>query len=240
MSGETKLVHEGRFVRLVFSDGLSINWATHQRPDGTVVTVGEQTVSYADGFRTKMAKLAAALEPLLTEIAAAQGGMLVSKEDQPDARRIAVNLTAAAGLPVGISSLSLHVGMSSPLTDEQRERILACTTETWGGKPKAVNRDPGIPPWQAFPHLGPRSRAWRTGDAEQFMARWTAVRHQMFRNMCDDYQAKYPAPFYWFWFYWWPYETRTLFIPVLAIITLPWRWWDHRAHRRRAAAPPAP
>ncbi|HEX3132901.1 MAG TPA: hypothetical protein VHX44_04875 [Planctomycetota bacterium] len=240
MSGETKLVHKGRFVRLVFADGLSINWATHQRPDGTVVTVEEQTQSYADGFRTKMAKLAAALEPLLIEIAAGQGGTLVAKEDQAlDGRRIAVNLTKAAGMPVGISTLSLHVCMPSALTDAQREQVLACTAEAWG-VPKAVNRNPGVPPWQAFPQLRPNSRSWRMGEAEQFMARWSAAYSNMFANMCDDYQAKYPAPYYWFWFYWRPHAMRSSFIPVLAFITLPWRWWNHHAHRRRAGKQPAP
>jgi hypothetical protein len=237
MSGETKLVHEGRFVRLVFADGLSINWATYQRPDGTWAT--NQAQEYADGLSAKMATLAAALEPVLMEIAAAQGGTLLAKEGHPeDAHRIAVSLTEAAGMSRGISTLSLHVGMPAALTDEQRERVLDCTSEIWDGGQRTINRDLGTPPWQVLPHLGPRSSAWRTGKGAEVMARWSKAYNRMLKDRCVDYRANHPAPFYWFWFYWRPHETRSMFIPVLALITLPWRWWDHRAHRRRAGAPP--
>lgn len=237
MSGVTELVHEGRFVRLEFSDGVSINWATWNQHDGTVVTAADQVKRHADGYRTKLGKLAAALEPLLQEIAATQGGKLVAYAES-SGRCLGMDLGEASGLSRQAASLRLQVRMPADLSAAQWARVQACTKEIWDDTPKPVNRDPGIPPWQAFPHVGPNSSGWRKGEAKQFRGLWSTTYSRMFANMCDDYHAKYPAPFYWFWIYWRPHQMRTSFIPVLAIITLPWRWWDHRAHRRRAGAPP--
>jgi hypothetical protein len=238
MSGVTELVHEGRFVRLEFSDGVCINWATFRGADGRMVTAADQVKRRADGFRTKLEALAAMLVPLLQEFAAAQGGKLVPYEER-SGRCIEMDLGKASSLSRRVASLRMQAYMPPDLSAAQWARVLACTDKIWDDAPKPVNRDPGVPPWQVLPHLGPRSSAWRMGEGAKVMARWSKAYAKMFSDMCDDYQAKYPAPFYWFWIYWGPNEFRTSFIPILAIITLPWRWWDHRAHRRRAGAPPA-
>jgi len=131
MSGATNLVHEGHWLRLVFSDGKRIKWARDVRPDGTVVTPDEKARSYRDRYAKRLARLARALEPLLLEIAAAQQGVLLAIDDPGFAgRRQRLDLTLAQN-----PKLCLEVALPSALRPDDHQRLLACARsarKSWG------------------------------------------------------------------------------------------------------------
>lgn len=237
MSGVTRLTQVGTYLRLEFCDGLSINWAEPARPGGVPTGEDHPARAYAHKHQEGLARMVAALEPLLVAIAADAGGTLLPC-DHPDfsARRQVIDLRPALG---GVSTLSLEVALPRPLDEPARDQVYACVREVW--EPRRVRKadrpSPGVPPWEAFPHLGPGSLGWRTGEGEQFLAAWSPAFTRLTLAERVSYRAAHPAPFYWFWFYW-PYRSPALLplIVVLAVLTFPLRLIHHRARRARRVA----
>jgi hypothetical protein len=69
-----------------------------------------------------------------------------------------------------------------------------------------------LPPWKQRDDLSPRSPEWERGAGAQTMAAWRTRYEAMPPAEQARYQARYPAPLYWFWFYLDPGIGRTLLI----------------------------
>jgi hypothetical protein len=143
MSGATRLVHVGTYLRLEFCDGRSIAWAVPHHPPGT----GDDPArAYAQRYQERLARLAAVLEPLLVGIAAGAGGSLLAC-DHPGfaARRQVIDLGPVIG---GLATLTLEVALPGSLEEAARERLHAAVAGAWNGRPR---RSPGSVPGRGDP-----------------------------------------------------------------------------------------
>jgi hypothetical protein len=108
MSGVTKVDYTSRLLRAVFVEGISKSYARFTNPDGTEVTPEMQTKRRAEDFTARLQWLAAALEPVLVQIAKAQGGVPLTTADPrfPDHQQT-VDLAPAVGLSAAVYQLSV-------------------------------------------------------------------------------------------------------------------------------------
>lgn len=79
------------------------------------------------------------------------------------------------------------------------------------------------PPWLVFPEYSPSTIGWRMGVGESYMMKWRLEYDKFGSEEKKKYKKKYPAPLYWFYFYW-PENIFLLILMLpLALLTFPFR-----------------
>lgn len=132
MSGTTKVDHTSRLLKAVFVEEISRSYARFNEPDGTVVTPEMQARRRREDLSARLQWLAAALEPVLVQIAKAQGGVPLTTTDPrfSDHQR-AVDLAPAVGLSAAVFKLFVVVALPVAPSDADRERLYAVARTVW-------------------------------------------------------------------------------------------------------------
>lgn len=132
MSGATKVDYASRLLRAAFVEGISKSYAHFHQPDGSLVTAEMQTKRHAEELTARLQWLAATLEPVLVQIAAAQGGVPMTVMDPRFAQqKQVVDLAQALGLSRAIYDLFVEVALPQRLGDAECERLYAAARTVW-------------------------------------------------------------------------------------------------------------